>query len=68
VVLATLGFIPGFLVSAMLYNLATNATGLLMILTWSRASTLFWATLIMCLLSGAIALRKVQTADPAEVF
>ncbi|MBW4463873.1 MAG: ABC transporter permease DevC [Pegethrix bostrychoides GSE-TBD4-15B] len=68
VILAVMGFIPGCLVSAGLYKLTANATGLLMQMTQTRIINLFIATVLMCLISGAIAVRKVQTADPAEVF
>jgi putative ABC transport system permease protein len=66
--LAVLGFIPGLLVSIGLYNLATDTTGLLMVMTVGRALNIQIATFVMCLISGAIAVRKVQAADPAEVF
>ncbi|MEL6223926.1 MAG: ABC transporter permease DevC [Cyanobacteria bacterium J06627_8] len=68
VILAFLGFIPGLLTSLILYDLAMNATGLLMILTPGRALNIFVSTFVMCLVSGAIAVRKVQSTDPAEVF
>lgn len=67
-ILAVLGFIPGLLVSFWLYHMAANATGLLMVLTVQRGLNIFVATFIMCLISGVIAVRKVQAADPAEVF
>ncbi len=67
-ILAMIGFIPGLLISLILYDMAMNATGLLMVLTVQRAINLFIATFVMCLASGAIAVRKVQSTDPAEVF
>jgi putative ABC transport system permease protein len=66
--LSFLGFIPGFLISVILYNRTAEATGLLMQMTPDRAFTTFVFTFIMCLISGAIAVRKVQKTDPAEVF
>lgn len=67
-ILAVIGFIPGFLFSWVLYQLTMNATGLLMQMTITRIINLFIATVMMCLISGAIAVRKVQATDPAEVF
>ncbi|MBX2865878.1 MAG: ABC transporter permease DevC [Leptolyngbyaceae cyanobacterium MAG.088] len=67
-ILSVLGFIPGVLVSQLLYTAAGNATGLFFQMTPERVMNLLIATFIMCLLSGAIAVRKVQTTDPAEVF
>jgi putative ABC transport system permease protein len=63
-----LGFVPGFLISLGLYRLTADATGLLMQMNLSRAIGTLVATLIMCLISGSIAVRKVQSTDPAEVF
>jgi putative ABC transport system permease protein len=51
-----------------LYSLTASSTGLLMQMTWERAINILIATFIMCLISGAIAVRKVQATDPAEVF
>lgn len=68
VILSILGFIPGFLVSALIYNAAAGATGLLFKMATSRIIGLYIATFFMCLISGAIAVRKVQATDPAEVF
>ncbi len=67
-ILSVLGFIPGVLVSQILYQAAGNATGLFFQMTLERMSNLLIATFIMCLVSGAIAVRKVQTTDPADVF
>ncbi|HEY9738634.1 MAG TPA: ABC transporter permease DevC [Trichocoleus sp.] len=68
VILSIVGFIPGFLVSALIYNAAAGTTGLLFKMTLSRIVGLYIATFFMCLISGAIAVRKVQATDPAEVF
>jgi putative ABC transport system permease protein len=66
--LAFLGFVPAFFLSLGLYHLTANATGLLMQMTVSRVINLLIATFLMCIISGAIAVRRVQAADPAEVF
>lgn len=67
-ILSFLGFIPGFCISVLLYNATADATGLLMRMTVDRALSTLVATFVMCLISGAIAVRKVQATDPAEVF
>lgn len=66
--LGMMGFIPGYLIALGLYRVTANATGLLMQMTLGRGLNILLATLLMCLISGAIAIRKVQSADPAEVF
>ncbi|WP_448563189.1 ABC transporter permease DevC [Trichothermofontia sp.] len=68
IILAILGFVPGMIVSLGLYDLASDKTGLLMQMTPARSLNIFLMTLVMCLVSGAIAVRKVLAADPAEVF
>lgn len=67
-ILAVLGFLPGLAASAGLYSLAAGATRLPLHLTPGRALTVFALTLLMCGLSGLLALRKVRRLDPAEVF
>jgi putative ABC transport system permease protein len=67
-ILAILGYLPGFGVSMFLYNLARNATSLPMYMTLAKAMTVFIMTVIMCCVSGAIAVRKLQAADPADIF
>jgi len=67
-ILAILGYMPGIACSFWLYNLTRNATSLPMVMTISRATTVMILTIIMCLGSGAIAVRKLQAADPADIF
>jgi putative ABC transport system permease protein len=68
VILVFFGFVPGLFISIGLYSLTASSTGLLMQMSWERAINILVATFIMCLISGAIAVRKVQSTDPAEVF
>ena len=68
ILLSVMGFIPGLVASYGLYDLTSKATGLLMVMTPSRAMNIFVGTFVMCLISGGIALRRVQSTDPAEVF
>ncbi|MBE9123163.1 FtsX-like permease family protein [Tychonema sp. LEGE 07199] len=67
-ILAILGYLPGFGVSVVLYNLGRSATSLPMYMTVGKAVTVFVMTVFMCCLSGAIAVRKLQAADPADIF
>jgi putative ABC transport system permease protein len=67
-ILAIIGYLPGFGVSVLLYNLARNATSLPMYMTLAKAMTVFLMTVIMCFVSGAIAVRKLEAADPADIF
>jgi len=67
-ILALLGFLPGLLVTMGLYNVMAEATSLPIIMTLERGLTVLSLTLGMCGLSGLMALRKVRSTDPAEVF
>jgi putative ABC transport system permease protein len=67
-ILAFLGFIPGAILPFGLYRLAANATALPIYMTLNRAIFVLIATIIMCTISGAIATRKLQSADPADMF
>ncbi|MGH8000631.1 MAG: ABC transporter permease DevC [Brasilonema sp.] len=68
IILAVLGFLPGMTVSVGLYALTRNATNLPLLMTIARAIQVQILTIIMCMISGAIATRKVQSADPADMF
>ncbi len=68
VILAIVGFFPGMLAAVGLYTMTRNATNLPLMMTVARASTVLLLTFIMCLVSGAIAVRKLRAADPADMF
>jgi putative ABC transport system permease protein len=67
-ILAVCGFIPGFLVSVGLYQLTFAATLFPVFMKTERAITVLLLTIVMCITSGAIALQKLRSADPADVF
>jgi len=67
-ILSILGFLPGVGISVGLYALTRKATNLPMYMTLTRAFMVLTLTLIMCIISGAIATRKLQAADPADIF
>jgi putative ABC transport system permease protein len=68
IILAVLGFIPGFIVPLGLYQLARNATNLPIYMTLVRSVIVLLLTIIMCAISGIIATQKLQSADPADMF
>ncbi|MBD1868065.1 FtsX-like permease family protein [Oculatella sp. FACHB-28] len=67
-IMAVLGFIPGFIISVGLYSVAAAATFLPIGMTLSRAMLVLTLTIVMCAASGGIAMRKLQSADPADIF
>lgn len=68
IILSVLGYIPGFALCLGLYEMTRNATLLPIFMSFSRATTVIILTILMCAISGAIAMRKVQSADPADIF
>jgi putative ABC transport system permease protein len=66
--LAVLGYLPSFLLSIGLYQLTMAATMLPIAMTVERAINVFILTVVMCSISGAIAMRKLRSADPADIF
>jgi putative ABC transport system permease protein len=67
-ILAIMGFIPGFLSSYWIYDLLTKATRIPLQMQSDVALKVFILTVIMCLISGAIAMNKLRSADPVDVF
>ena len=68
VLLALFGFVPGFVAALGLYRVATNYGGIPTGMTWEVAAGVLVLTLGMCLASGMLAVRKVHSADPADLF
>lgn len=66
--LGLLGFVPGTLIAAMLYAALRNVTQLPLTLDPARGVFLAAVTVVMCALSGLFAIRRLSSADPAEVF
>jgi putative ABC transport system permease protein len=70
VILAAMGYVPGLVISLGLYILTVNATAgaLPMEMTLSRVVFVMVLTLLMCIASGLVSVRRAMTADPADVF
>lgn len=67
-ILAVLGYIPGMVIASGLYGLTKAATRLPMMMTLTKTVTILILTIMMCCVSGAIAVRKLKAADPADIF
>jgi putative ABC transport system permease protein len=66
--IAILGYIPGFLISVIQYEVTKQATLLPIMMTLPRALLVLVATVMMCFISGATAVQKLKAADPADIF
>jgi putative ABC transport system permease protein len=67
-ILSILGFIPGVLVSQLVYNVSRDATLLPLRMTLERGVAVYFLTVFMCALSATLATRRLKAADPAEIF
>ena len=67
-ILAVLGYLPGCSLAMGLYTLTRSATDLPMAMNIAKDVSVLIMTILMCTVSGAIAVRKLQAADPADIF
>jgi len=67
-ILAVAGYVAGLAVSYGLYLVLAQVSGLPMNLTLERCLWLFLATVLMCVVSGLIAMVRLVRTDPADVF
>ncbi len=67
-ILASFGYIPGIIISLTLYTIVKQVTLLPIYMSWSRALLILVLTILMCIVSGAIAIQKLRDADPVDVF
>jgi putative ABC transport system permease protein len=67
-ILATLAFVPGTAIALGIYRITNLATMLPMSMDLGRVAFVFILTAMMSSSSAAIAVRKLQTADPADIF
>jgi putative ABC transport system permease protein len=66
--LAVLGYLPGFAASVWFFRISEGATHLPLAMDAQTALVVLALTVLMCSTAGAIALRKLRAADPAEIF
>ena len=66
--LACLGYLPGTVIANAFYKAAHEATQLPIYMTLDRAQGVFLATVAMCAFSAMIASRRLNAADPADIF
>jgi putative ABC transport system permease protein len=66
--LAVLGYLPGIAFALFMYQRAREATLLPVFMSFDRAIMVLILTIIMCFISGVIAVRKLRSADPADIF
>ena len=67
-ILAIVGFIPGFIISFGLYRLVEGAIFIPMPMPLEKILTVFGMILLMCTFSGMLAMQKMRSANPAEML
>ncbi|WP_017652346.1 ABC transporter permease DevC [Fortiea contorta] len=67
-ILAFLSYIPGIILSVALYDFAMKATKLPIMMNWNNALLVLISTVLMCITSGSLAINKLRSADPADIF
>jgi putative ABC transport system permease protein len=68
VLLAIVGYIPSLVISYGLYHLLEALSGMPMIMTPGIMALVLVLAILMCVVSGMAALRKLYQADPADLF
>ena len=66
--LALAGYAFGAAAALLLYELTILAAAIPIAMTWQRMGLVLLLTVGMCVASALLAVRKVRTADPAELF
>lgn len=66
--LALLGYIPGLIISYGLYDVASNATQLPVIMSPNKLLAVLLSATLMCFTSGFFSIGKLRSADPADIF
>lgn len=66
--LSLFGFVPGFILSVFLYNIAENAIFIPFPMPLSKIVTVFAFIVAMCMAAGTLAIRKLSDANPADMF
>ena len=68
VLFAVISYVPGFLIALAIYYVGSAMTRLPMSMTVGRAVAVFLVNLLLCCLSGLLALRILRRADPVDLF
>jgi putative ABC transport system permease protein len=67
-ILASLGFVPGLALALGQYTIVHHLGALPIFMTVERLVLVFSLTVVMCVVSGAVTTRRLQSADPADNF
>lgn len=68
IIIAIMGYVPGLVISVKIYSFIQEATRLPIIMDLNRALIVLISTIIMCSVAGTLAVNKIRSADPADLF
>ncbi|MEM9410121.1 MAG: FtsX-like permease family protein [Planctomycetota bacterium] len=66
--MSIISFVPGLIITLGVFTFVNNFSGLIMFLNVSRTAVVLLLTIGMCVVSGVIALQKLLSSDPANLF
>ncbi len=66
--MSILGYVPGLIACLYLYSFVQDATRLPVFMTLDRALIVLILTISMCCISSLLAMNKLRSADPADLF
>lgn len=67
-ILAILGYIPGLIIAYSLYDIASKATQLPVLMSTDKLFVVLLSAVLMCFTSGFFSIGKLRSADPADIF
>jgi putative ABC transport system permease protein len=67
-ILALLSYIPAYAICLGLYDFAMQATKLPIMMSLHNAIIVLISTILMCMISGALAMNQLRSTDPADIF
>ncbi|MEM8549744.1 MAG: ABC transporter permease DevC [Verrucomicrobiota bacterium] len=67
-ILSVFGFVPGTILTAVMFAFTRQAAHLATYLDLTNCLIIFGLTLGMCMAAGGLATRKLRAANPAEIF
>jgi putative ABC transport system permease protein len=68
IILGAVSYLPGFAFACAIYQASQSVTGLPISMTLGRAVAVFILDLVVCAVSGLLALRILRRADPVDLF
>ena len=66
--ITSVALIPSLLITALIYAALRRSTQLPFVLTWPQGLTVFGASVVMGMAAALLAIRKLRTSNPLELF